>query len=172
MQCPNCNYKLVLFSNRRKYKCALCSKLYPQKQAEDKAFRELNLRERKLDITNLKTQIKQESKQIGDIKKALRNLFNGVPKSYSKEYINKKSREYREKHREQDLKRKREYRQRNQEIVNLRSRIRNHRIKQKQLALLYLKNKQYKLCTNQIQKVLPTNLLAELLFKSKPFYRG
>lgn len=45
-RCPNCNYLLVLLEHRRKYKCAKCGKLFPQKKVEDKEFRELNKKRR------------------------------------------------------------------------------------------------------------------------------
>ena len=135
MNCLKCNYKLVLLSNRRQYKCALCSNLYPQKYIENRECQKLNELQKIQDVSNLNLQRKQKLNQIRDIKKALKHLFNGKPESYSKEYINQKSREWRAKHREQDLKRKREYNQRNKEVVNLRCRIRNYRVRQGQLAL-------------------------------------
>lgn len=52
--CPNCSYKLVLLQHRIKYKCALCSRLYLQKEIEAKEFREWNQRLRELDIEALK----------------------------------------------------------------------------------------------------------------------
>ena len=45
-RCPNCSYALVLLERRGKYKCAKCGKLYPQKQIDDKEFREYNKREK------------------------------------------------------------------------------------------------------------------------------
>jgi DNA-directed RNA polymerase subunit RPC12/RpoP len=40
-RCPNCNYSLVLLERRAKYKCALCSKLFPQKEVDDKEFQKM-----------------------------------------------------------------------------------------------------------------------------------
>jgi len=46
-RCPNCFYSLVLLEHRRKYKCAKCSKLFAQKEIDDKEFREWNKKRRK-----------------------------------------------------------------------------------------------------------------------------
>jgi len=45
-RCPNCFYELVLLEKRRKYKCAKCGKLFPQKEIDDKEFRERNKKRR------------------------------------------------------------------------------------------------------------------------------
>lgn len=54
MRCPNCSYKLVFLENRLKYKCAKCSKLFPQKLIENIEFRRWNEFQRGLDKENLK----------------------------------------------------------------------------------------------------------------------
>ncbi len=52
-----CSYpKLVLLSNRRKYKCAKCSRLFFQKEIEAKEFRTWNHKQKELDLHNLKLQ--------------------------------------------------------------------------------------------------------------------
>ncbi|HLC37357.1 MAG TPA: hypothetical protein VJJ53_01085 [Candidatus Nanoarchaeia archaeon] len=43
-RCPNCSYMLVLLEKRRKYKCAKCSKLFFQKEIDNRHFREQNKR--------------------------------------------------------------------------------------------------------------------------------
>ena len=48
-RCPNCSYILVLLERRGKYKCAKCGKLYPQKEIDDKEFREHNKRQKERD---------------------------------------------------------------------------------------------------------------------------
>ena len=45
-KCPNCFYELVLLEHRRKYKCAKCSRLFPQVEIESKEFREWNKKKR------------------------------------------------------------------------------------------------------------------------------
>jgi len=48
-RCPNCSYILVLIERRRKYKCAKCGKLFPQKEIEEKEFQKWNERQREDD---------------------------------------------------------------------------------------------------------------------------
>ena len=66
-RCLKCNYKLVLLEDRRKYKCAKCGKLFPQKEIDDKEFRELNKGEKeKLWQKIYKRRISSsESKKVG-----------------------------------------------------------------------------------------------------------
>ena len=45
-RCPNCFYELVLLEHKRKYKCAKCGRLFPQKEIDDKEFREWNKKEK------------------------------------------------------------------------------------------------------------------------------
>jgi hypothetical protein len=68
-RCPNCQYILVLIPNRRKYKCAKCSRLYYQKFIDGKEFREYNKRQRKLDKENLKSQRKQRPRMSDEERK-------------------------------------------------------------------------------------------------------
>ena len=132
-RCPNCSYKLVLLSYRPKYKCALCSKLYPKKEIEVKEFREFNKRRRIEDIENYKKERKEHLARIKEIKKSLRLLFNGfskTPKEYRKEYYEKNkerirqlNREWRSRNREYDLKRKQEYSKKNREFLNAKAKL-------------------------------------------------
>jgi len=134
LRCPNCSYKLVLLSYRLKYKCALCSKLYPKKEIEVKAFQEFNKRRRLEDIENYKKERKDYLARIRKIKKDLRLLFNGfskTPKKYRKEYygnnkekIRQLNKEWRLMNREYDLKRKQEYSKQNREILNTKAKLR------------------------------------------------
>ena len=75
--CQNCGYELVLLSSKPKYKCALCSRLYPQKEVETKAFREWNKKQRELDIYNLEFEkkIKLKSLREWDILRGFRAMF-------------------------------------------------------------------------------------------------
>ena len=61
-RCIKCNYELVLLSNRPKYKCALCSRLFPQKQVVAISFRTWNQKQRELDRHNLSLERKRRLK--------------------------------------------------------------------------------------------------------------
>src|SRR3989344_2579710 len=133
-RCPNCSYKLVLLSSRPKYKCALCSKLYPKKEIEVKEFQEFNKIRRIEDIEIYEKEYKEHLVRIREVKKSLRLLFNGfskTPNEYRKEYYEKNkekirqlNKEWRLKNREYDLKRKQEYSKKNREILNAKARLR------------------------------------------------
>lgn len=132
-RCPNCSYKLVLLSSRPKYKCALCSKLYPKKEIEIKEFQEFNKRRRIEDAERFDKDYQEHLARIKEIKKSLRLLFNGfskTPKEYRKEYYKKNkgkirqlSKEWRLRNREYDLKRKQEYRKKNRELLNTKAKL-------------------------------------------------
>jgi len=133
-RCPKCSYKLVLLSSRPKYKCALCSRLYPKKEIEVKEFQEFNKRRRIEDAEKFEKEYKEHLARIKEIKKSLRLLFNGfskTPKEYRKEYYEKNKEkikqlniEWRLRNREYDLKRKQEYSKKNREILNAKARLR------------------------------------------------
>ena len=133
-RCPNCSYKLVLLSSRPKYKCALCSKLYPKKEIEVEEFQEFNKRRRIEDIESYEKERKENLVRIKEIKKSLRLLFNWfskTPKGYRKEYYEKNkekirqlNREWRLRNREYDLKRKQEYRIKNRELIKFKEKLR------------------------------------------------
>ena len=132
-RCPNCSYKLVLLSSRPKYKCALCSKLYPKKEIEVKEFQEFNKRRRIEAIEIYEKERKEHLIRIREIKKSLRLLFNGfskTPKEYRKEYYEKNkdkikqlNKEWRLRNREYDLNRKQDYRKRNRELLNTKAKL-------------------------------------------------
>ena len=71
-RCPKCSYKLVLLSNRPKYKCALCSKLYPEKEIELRDFLEWNKQQRTIEIEQFiqeelnKLKSKEENRALSD----------------------------------------------------------------------------------------------------------
>ena len=131
--CPNCSYKLVLLSSRPKYKCVLCSKLYPKKEIEVKEFQEFNKRRRIEDAKSFEKEYKEHLARIKEIKKSLKLLFNGfskTPKEYRKVYyeknqekINQLNKEWRLRNREYDLNRKQEYKKKNRELLNAKARL-------------------------------------------------
>ncbi len=165
-RCPNCQYILVLLTNRRKYKCAKCGRLFWQSIIDNKEFREWNKEQRKKDKQPTIKEKKQRSKTFQE-KRALRSL-----RLLLKEHKEKLSPEerrlrkiehdllYREAHREQRIlnskrwfennkERKlqyfKDYRKKNIERARLLTRIHFWRQKQKQLALEMLKNEGFKL---------------------------
>jgi len=149
--CQKCGYELVLLSSRPKYKCSLCSKLYPQKEVEAKEFRIKNKLQKELDLQNIKIEYEKEWKQFKEIKKGVQRLFKGplkTPKDYWKNYFikNKPKREKWVK----DNKLEKDY------LVKLKHRLHHYRQRQKKLALLYLKSCKEKLSTNEIFKSPPT----------------
>lgn len=72
-RCPNCSYKLVLFSNRPKYKCALCSKLYPQKEIKLRDFLECNKKQKRIEIEQF---IQEEYKKIKSINEFIKKAID------------------------------------------------------------------------------------------------
>jgi len=74
-RCPNCSYELVLLSHRRKYKCALCSKLYPKKEIEATEFQEFNKRRRIEDFENYEKERKEEVIQLKELRNSIQLLF-------------------------------------------------------------------------------------------------
>lgn len=75
-RCPNCYYGLVLLEERHKYKCALCSKLYRQKDIEDKEFRQWNQWQRQLDTVHIESDLKRHEAWLKEQKRALKSLFS------------------------------------------------------------------------------------------------
>ena len=185
-RCPKCAYKLVLLSSRPKYKCALCSRLYPEKEIEAIEFREFNRRKRIEDSERVDKEYGEHLARIKGIKKDLRRLFSGFSAKTSKESkkrhyeqnkkkLNQLKRAWRLRNREYDLKRKRGYYKEKKEIINAKARLRrrtnpeperqrlrlwrannqdvaktygiiqHYRIKQRDLALKYLKNDDFTL---------------------------
>jgi len=128
--CPKCSYSLVLLEHRGKYKCALCSRLFPQKEIDDKEFREWNKRQRVLDIEFSNKKTEEELVQISELKIQIKYLFNGLPKS-TKEY----QKEYFRKNKEKVLQRIYSYREKNKEKHKLNNRLARWRNKQKELAI-------------------------------------
>ncbi|MBU2639175.1 MAG: hypothetical protein KKG75_00535 [Nanoarchaeota archaeon] len=132
-RCPNCSYKLVLLSNRPKYKCALCSKLYPRKEIESKDFQEFNKRKKIEDIETYEKERKEQLSKIREIKSHLKRLFNGFPKLSKLDYEKNKAQiltrneEWRLRNIEYDDNRKKEYYKENKEKI-----LQKHKLKRQE----------------------------------------
>ncbi len=160
--CPNCAYQLVLLDRRRKYKCALCSRLFPQKKVEAKEFFIKNKLQRELDVQNIKIEYEKEWKQLKDLRRGVERLFKGysrISKEQAREYCKKwrSNHKVNVKTKEKD----KTYSHR------LKQRLAYWRTKQKELALLFLKNNKQEASSNDIFKTPFTFLLSDLLIKSK-----
>lgn len=188
MKCPNCNYHLVFLPNRRKYKCSICSKLLFQKEAETKAFREWNAKQKELDLIFLKDELielKRNKRSLKSLFKPSRTYLLGKQRglrhkdldAYNEEkriYYNKKSDHLNLKRKERYKAKKQkilEYQQRweqlNHNSYKLKRRLSELRRKQKQLALDFIENEGYTSYNLNIKKVLPTFLLPCLLYQTK-----
>ena len=86
-RCENCGYVLVLLDSTRKFKCAKCGKLFPQKIVEDEHFKRWNKKQRENERYNQKVEDqlkkqekekKKEVKQQNSLKRSLKFLFNGI----------------------------------------------------------------------------------------------
>src|SRR3989344_7352780 len=185
--CQNCGYELVLLSSRPKYKCALCSKLYQQREVEIKAFREWNKKQRENDIYNLSLEERQRDEILieNGIFRGFRFLFkqrkprlklSHEEKGERKNLLNKK---WALKNPEKvKIMAKRQLETRREEIYNylkkwrvvkqyesrLKQRLTFWRGKQRDLTLQIIKNESYKLSTKEIEKLLPTWAFTQLLF--------
>lgn len=95
-RCPNCFYELVLLGKRRKYKCAKCGRLFPQREIDDKEFREQNKKRR----IGAKVKMKKEAR------KEYRKKYN----EKNPDKVRKWAREYyeRNKNKPEFIKKKRE----------------------------------------------------------------
>ena len=87
--CKNCGYELVLLERRLKYKYALCSRLYPQKEVETRDFRIWNQKQRENDLHNLRLEEEKMRKMLVErnIMKAFRFLFGKPKRDLSKHKI-------------------------------------------------------------------------------------
>ena len=192
-RCPNCSYKLVLLSSRPMYKCALCSRHYPEKEIEAIEFREFNKIRKIEDSEGVNKERKERLARIKEIKGSLRLLFRGTSNKTSKEHKRQLNREWSLRNKEYDLKRKRDYysekreilkakaklrrrnnpepeRQRkrlwranNRDVVKTYGAIQHYRRRQRELALEYLKNGDFRPCKGQIFHSVPTFAPSDLL---------
>jgi predicted RNA-binding Zn-ribbon protein involved in translation (DUF1610 family) len=173
-KCPNCFYSLVLLEHRRKYKCPKCSRLYYQKEIDDREFVAWNKRERQRDSESL-TEKKGKQKVLTDFeKKQKRKEYYRAwkeknPDSYIRHYrihketILERQKEYRIKN-EQLLKDKRKNKKlQNIDDFNRLERIKYWRHRQKELAQQFFEFEVIKTYKDEIDESLPTNSLSYLL---------
>src|SRR3989344_5493006 len=153
-RCPNCSYKLVLLSSRPKYKCALCSKLYPKKEIEVKEFQEFNKRRRIEDAERFEKEYKEHLVRIREVKK-------------NRELLNAKAKLKRQTNPEPERQRKKLWRDDNQNMMRAYGMIQHYRRKQKTLALQYLENEDFKPSNEEIFHSVPTFALSYLLENAK-----
>ncbi len=121
--CPNCFYSLVLLEHRRRYKCARCGGLFPQRLIEDADFVAWNKRRRKEEEERVEKELQEITEQnnkkltkeeIYEKKLILQRKWN----KKNREYINAYKREYWAKHHDGLLaKRKENYKKRKAEIL-------------------------------------------------------
>ena len=153
--CPNCGYELVLLERRRKYKCALCSKLFPQVEIENKEFRNWNKVQKQLDFQKYEQERKDILSNVRKIRRHIKLLFEGVQtidkRKYWKEYELNRTNFVKENKPNKNY------------LIKVKHRLHHYRQRQKGLALLYLKSCKEKLCTSKIFKSPPTFLHSELL---------
>lgn len=164
-RCPNCFYELVLLEKRRKYKCAKCSKLFPQKEIDANEFKGFSKREKILDkertekdIQEMKELVKQLKPKLSEKEKKIRE------KKYRKknsEKYNRIAREYWAKHKERLTKERSERYYKNHTINLVQQKVyrENNKVlrqinalrwQQKEITLQILENEPEKLCTIEI----------------------
>jgi len=174
-RCPNCQYILVLLPNRRRYKCSKCSRLYPQKQIENKDFREWNRQQRKQDketprprkpkLTEEERNKRRKDYYLSHQKKLLEFSRKHYNKNRNKILARKKV--YRQEAKQQYYEWRRKYRENNRERTRLLTRISFWRNKQKRLAVQMLENEYYEAYILRIYDSLPTFVLSEVLYIKK-----
>ena len=130
--CPNCSYKLVLLPNRLKYKCALCSRLFPQKYIENREFRIWNQKQRELDIENFKVSIrpKQRFKLSEEERRLIAKESAKRWKMKNRDRINLIGSKWRDANREHHTDQKRGYY--NKDIEHINSKQRENYVKNKE----------------------------------------
>jgi len=118
-RCPNCSYILVLLEHRRKYKCAKCGKLFPQKEIDDLEFQEWNKKER-----NTEKVESRKAKKTADSRayqKKNPEKVNAQQRRYyakNKDKMQARQRHYRQKNKEKALARERAYRNKHKDKIN------------------------------------------------------
>ena len=185
-RCIKCSYLLVLLPKRNKYKCSKCGSLFPQKDIDNKEFRDWNKRQRLQDIENIKPEKKSRIK-IGEEERKKRAKESAKiwrennkekcrelsEKNYyrNKDKILARKKIYRQEIKEKDRIRRKEYR--NQQVDRTRQLARIHwwRQKQKALALRELKNMEEKAYNANIFISPPTSVHYHLLTKKRKIYK-
>ena len=160
--CPNCSYKLVLLSSRLKYKCSLCSKLFSQKEIDNKKFREWNKFQRQLDLETLKLKNKVRLTKEEKLQKARKYnkiwreknkiLYNKIKRNYwnrKSEQLNAKRRERYNIIKEQILNYQKRWQQNNSYNYIIKRRLADLREQQKQIALKIIGGDYSLICNNK-----------------------
>ena len=170
--CQNCGYELVPLSNRLEYKCALCSKLYPQKEIESRTFRIWNKKQKELDLHDWKLYLKG-LKELTKKPKLTEEERKLKAREYRKKFYSKnKEKEilrvtkYRQENREKHNEYIRQWRKKTKSIRLLQGRMFQYRNRMRLLTLQHLKSQAYKASNNQINFYPPTISLTQLLILS------
>lgn len=144
-RCPNCSYILVLLEKRSKYKCAKCGRLFPQKEIENKEFREWNEEQREKNKEDFDKQLKLRRKSLKPRKKIDPKEKQKRLREYRLAYYQKNKAKilaYKKKWRKMTKTRnnqtRRVYRQNHKNMVKIWSRIHYWRQMQRNLAIEYL----------------------------------
>ena len=175
-RCIKCNYELVLLLNRLKYKCSLCSRLYPQKFIENREFRAWNEMQRGLDIQNLIISIKPKPRLMlsEKTKKCRPRLTEEERKIKELERCDKykeanwkrlslTSKRWLENNREKRYEFLNSYKLNNKDLYKQKQRLAYWRTKQKLLADQHLKNNEHTPSAIRFFPSSPTFSLCELL---------
>lgn len=187
-RCTKCNYLLVLLPKRNKYKCAKCSSLFPEREIDNREFRNYNQRQKEFDKEALELEIKQQ-KEDGLRKRLERQKKLSAKEKRPKlteEERNQKKREYDRKyyyqHRDDKILQKKLWRQKNNkhykewkkqhrlnqiEKIRQQDRIQFWRKQQKVLALQRLENNKYGASKPEIHSLVSTYSLTQLLLITK-----
>jgi hypothetical protein len=168
-KCPNCSYELVLLSSRLKYKCALCSKLYLQKEVENKTFRTWNQKQKELDLHNSKLHLK-ELKELAKTPKLTQEEKKLRAREYRKKFYYKNREKcilrvtkYRQENREKHNESIRQWRKKTKDRRLIQGRMFQYRNRMKLLTLQHLKSQHHKVSNNQIEFYPLTISLSHLL---------
>tara|TARA_Y100000310_G_scaffold345307_1_gene463586 strand:- start:16 stop:543 length:528 start_codon:yes stop_codon:yes gene_type:complete len=170
--CPNCGYELVLLA-RPKYKCALCSKLYPKKEIESRTFRIWNQKQKELDLHNSKLYLKElkeltRKPKLSEEEKKLKARESRKRSYYkNREKFKLKVKKHRQENREKYNESIRQWRNKTKSRRLIQSRIFQYRNRMKLLTLQHLKSQAYKTSNNQIEFYPPTISLSHLLILTK-----
>ncbi len=185
--CPNCFYSLVLLSYRQKYKYAKCSKLFKQKEIDNREFRRWNERQRAWDKENLKLQRKtritlspEERQQRGkEARRQWEKSHRDLCRTYSQEYYEKhkdtilaKRKLYRQQTKGQQNIWRKAYRHRQINKTQQLARIHWWRQQQKSLSLQHLENNLYGAYDPILQDQPPTFVPYQLLANLEIFING
>ena len=141
-RCPNCAYILVLLEHRGKYKCAKCSKLFLQKEIDDKEFREWNKQQKGKDEEDYKRQLKLRRKSLKPrkivdpiVKQKKLQEYRTIYYTNNKDKILAQKKEYRKVAKEKQNIYKKAYRAKNDGLTQILSRIHYWRQMQKGLII-------------------------------------